>query len=193
MPIDANASMGMMIILHTAAAGHRGGTGTVKYRFCIKQVSQQFGIVVHPVAIQILAAAPEIVIAQLIPYIAVNVVEVTVSVCIKGLEFFVVSGILVPCVNVRAIGEQKHISVPNNGLYGVFPTVGIRFHPVGGYRLILAVLPFAAVGQMAVGVAGNNPAFVPEALSQSLGIGYFLGIGFAVVIFPWASIYSQVG
>ena len=90
---------------------NRGRSSLTEDCRCVEQVVQSAGGIVHPVAVQIAAAATEVIVAQLAPgHGAVDIVEVTQAGVVEDLELLVVHGVLLNARHVGAVGIEDDIT-----------------------------------------------------------------------------------
>ena len=122
-------------------------------------------MVVHPVAVDVPAGSTEIVITDLHPgNLGVDVKEIAVAVFIEGVELLIFRGVGSPCVDIGAVGVEDDICFAHDILDGILPFVRV------GSQLVL-VNP--AVGGVAVGVTGDEPAIFLQTFGNGLGLLHF--------------------
>ena len=130
--------------------GNRCGTGRIENRFRIKQILQHFGVVVHPIAIQISTAAPVVGGTHLLKIAtAIHIEEVAVAILIESLKLSIIEGVFFPFCNIRSMGIENNIHLSDHRLYGIFKLVRVDLHL---FRCDLTV------SRMTVGVACKDPS-----------------------------------
>lgn len=104
---------------------HRSRPDRIKHRAGVEEILQELGIIVHPVAVQISSALPEVAVADLHEiFTGIHITVIIVAHAFQILEL--ISGIVLMDGEIRAEGKNDDICSSYQRIYIILKFLRIR-------------------------------------------------------------------